>query len=155
MNWVVHIILLILGEIWSKRSNLTSLLVVDIFVKIAKVNAKALNIKSYQLQQGHCRGSAKAKSIFIKLPQHFIWCDKKCWNLRAALKVHITIFVMAMALVWIEHGCIEIGSIGTLWYFWPWSKGNQKFPARQSYMMDNHMVQRLYKKGCWKDKQIC
>ena len=44
----MHIILLILGEIWSKGSNLTSLLLVDIFVEVAEANAKALNIKSYQ-----------------------------------------------------------------------------------------------------------
>ena len=55
LNWIVHIILLILGEIWSKGSNLTSLLLVDVFV----------NIKSYQDRQKDCQGSAKANCIFI------------------------------------------------------------------------------------------
>ena len=49
MNWIVHIILLILGEIRSKGSNLTSLLL----VVFAEVNTKALNIKSYQPWQKH------------------------------------------------------------------------------------------------------
>ena len=46
LNWIVHIILLILGETWSKGSNLMSLLLVDVFAEVAKVNAEALNIKS-------------------------------------------------------------------------------------------------------------
>ena len=58
-------ILLILGEIWSKASNLTSLLLVDAFAEAVQVNAEALNIKSYQPLQKHCRGSAEAKCIFI------------------------------------------------------------------------------------------
>ena len=56
-------ILLILGETWSKGSKLTSLLLIDVFAKVAKANAKALNIKSYHPQQKHCQGSAKAKCI--------------------------------------------------------------------------------------------
>ena len=55
----MHIILLILGEIWSKGSNLTSLRLVDVFAEDAEVNAEALNIKSYQPQR-----SAEAKCIF-------------------------------------------------------------------------------------------
>ena len=65
----VHIILLILGEIWSKGSNLTSLLLVA-FAEVSEVNTKALNIKSCQPQQKHCRGKAEAKCIFMQLPQH-------------------------------------------------------------------------------------
>ena len=61
---MVHIIPLTLGEIWSKRSNLASLLLVNISAEVAKVNAKALNIKSYQPRQKYCRGSAEAKCIF-------------------------------------------------------------------------------------------
>ena len=83
LNWIVHMILLILGEIWSKGSKLTSLFLIDVFAEVAKVNTKALNIKSYQPQQKHCRGSAEAKCIFIYLPWHFICHSKKCWNLRA------------------------------------------------------------------------
>ena len=45
--WIVHITLLILGEIWIKASNLTSLLLIDVFVKVAQGNVEALNIKSY------------------------------------------------------------------------------------------------------------
>ena len=41
-----------------------------------------------------------------------------------------------------------------LWYFWSWGKGYGKVSIRQSYTMDNHTVQRFYKKGHWKDKQI-
>ena len=33
-----------LGEIWSKGSNLTSLLLVDIFAEVATVNTEDLNI---------------------------------------------------------------------------------------------------------------
>ena len=54
---IVHIIFLILGEIWSKRSNFTSLLLVKVF---AEVNTEALNIKSCQPWQKHCSGKAKA-----------------------------------------------------------------------------------------------
>ena len=56
-----HIILLILGEIWSKGSNFTSLLLVEVFAEVAEVNTEALNIKSHQPQQKHCRGKAEAK----------------------------------------------------------------------------------------------
>ena len=54
---IVHIIFLILGEIWSKRSNFTSLLLVKVF---AEVNTEALNIKSCQPWQKHCSRKAKA-----------------------------------------------------------------------------------------------
>ena len=43
-------------------SNLTSLLLVDVF---AEANAEALNIKSCQPRQKHCQGKAEAKCIFI------------------------------------------------------------------------------------------
>ena len=74
-------ILLVLGKIWSKGSNLTSLPLVNIFAEVAEVNAEALNIKSYRgnnmkihfasalLRQCFCRGSAEAKCIFILLPR--------------------------------------------------------------------------------------
>ena len=61
----MHIILLILGEIWSKASNLTSLLLIDVFAKVAQVNAEALNTKSYQPRQKYYQGSSEAKCIFI------------------------------------------------------------------------------------------
>ena len=57
--------ILILGEIWSKGSNFTSLLLVEIFAEVAEVNTEALNIKSCQPRQKHCRGKAEAKCIFI------------------------------------------------------------------------------------------
>ena len=56
-NWIVHIILLIFVEIWS--------ILIDVFAKVAELNAEALNIKSYQPRQKHCWGSAEAKCIFI------------------------------------------------------------------------------------------
>ena len=87
MNWIVHIILLILGEIWSKGSNLTSLLLIDVYAEVTQVNIKALNIKSYQPWQKHCQASAEAKCIFISFPRHFICRGKKCWNSRAVAKV--------------------------------------------------------------------
>ena len=59
----VHIILLILGEIWSKGSNLTSLHLAE--VQVAEVNTEAFNIKSCQPLQKYCRGKAGAKCIFI------------------------------------------------------------------------------------------
>ena len=51
-------ILLLLGEILSKESNLINLLLVEIFTEVAKVNTEALNIKSGQPRQKHCRGKA-------------------------------------------------------------------------------------------------
>ena len=57
--------LLILCEIWSKGSNLTSLLLVKVFAEVAEVNTEALNIKSCQTLQKHCRGRAEAELIFI------------------------------------------------------------------------------------------
>ena len=74
----LYTILLILGEIWSKGSNLTSLLLIDVFAEVAEVNAEALNIKFYQPWQKHCGGSAEAKCIFILSPRHFICRGKKC-----------------------------------------------------------------------------
>ena len=53
---IAHITLLILGEIWRKRCNLTSLILV-VFAEVGKVNVEVLDIKSYQPQQKHCRGS--------------------------------------------------------------------------------------------------
>ena len=61
----MHIILLVIGEIWSKGSNLTSLVLVAVFAEVTKVNAEALNIKSCQPWQKYCQGSAEAKCIFI------------------------------------------------------------------------------------------
>ena len=61
----MYTLLLILGEIWSKGSNLTSLLLIDGFAEVAHVNAEPLNIKSYQPRQKHCRRNAEAKCIFI------------------------------------------------------------------------------------------
>ena len=58
---IVHIILLILSEIWSKGSNLTSLLLANVFSEVAQVNAEALDIKFYQPPRKHCRGSAEVK----------------------------------------------------------------------------------------------
>ena len=66
---IVHIILLFLGEIWSKGSNFTSLLLVEVFAEVAEVaevNTEALNIKSCQSRQKHCRGKAEAKNAEIR-----------------------------------------------------------------------------------------
>ena len=49
------ILLLLLGEILSKGSNLINLLLVEIFTEVA---TEALNIKSGQPRQKHCRGKA-------------------------------------------------------------------------------------------------
>ena len=66
LNWIVHKILLIHGEIWSKVGNSTSLLLADVFAKVAQVvNAEVLNIKSYQSRQKHCRRSAEALFSYI------------------------------------------------------------------------------------------
>ena len=94
LDWILHIILLITGEIWSKASNLTCLLLVNVFAEVPQVNAEALNIKSYHLRQKHCQGSAEAKFIFIQLPQHFICCGKKHWNLRAVPRVVVLFFLI-------------------------------------------------------------
>ena len=53
------------GEIWSKGSNLTSLLLSEVFAEVAGVNTEALNVKSCQPWQKHCQGKAEAKCIFI------------------------------------------------------------------------------------------
>ena len=62
---IVNIILLILGKIWSKGSNCTSLLLVEVFVVVLKVDAEALTIKSCQPRGKHYQGKAEAKCIFI------------------------------------------------------------------------------------------
>ena len=41
---ILHTILLILGEIWSKGSKFTSSLLIKIFVKVVKVNTKIKQI---------------------------------------------------------------------------------------------------------------
>ena len=43
----------------EKVSNLTSLLLVEVFAKVAEVNTEALNIKSCQSRQKCCRGKAE------------------------------------------------------------------------------------------------
>ena len=60
----MHIILLILDEIWNKGSKLTSLLLVHVFAEVDELNTEALNIKSYQPRQKHCRGNAEEKCVF-------------------------------------------------------------------------------------------
>ena len=62
---IVHIIILIPGEMWSKGNNCTNLLLVEVFVKVAEVDNEALNIKSFQPRRKHGRGKAEAKCIFI------------------------------------------------------------------------------------------
>ena len=62
---IVHIILRILGEILSKESNFTSLLLVEVFAEVDKVNTEALNIKYCQPRQKHCQEKAEAKCFFI------------------------------------------------------------------------------------------
>ena len=62
----------------GKRSNLKSLLLVEVFAEVAEANTEALNIKPCQPRQKHCRGKAEAKCTFIELPRHFICRDKKC-----------------------------------------------------------------------------
>ena len=57
--------LLILDEIWSKGSSLTSLLLFEVFAQVAEVNTEAPNTKSYLPRQKHCQGKAEAKCIFI------------------------------------------------------------------------------------------
>ena len=57
--------LLILGEIWNKGSNLASSLFVEVSAEVAEVNTKTRNIKSCQTRQKHCRGKAEVKCIFI------------------------------------------------------------------------------------------
>ena len=46
---IVHIILFILGEIWIRRSNFASLLLIKVFAEVAKVNNEALNINPASL----------------------------------------------------------------------------------------------------------
>ena len=48
---MLHIILLILGEVWSKGSNFTSSLFVNVFAKVAEVNAEALKGTVIQISQ--------------------------------------------------------------------------------------------------------
>ena len=47
----MHVILDILGEIWCKGRNLTSLILVEVFAEVAKVNIEALNTKSNPARQ--------------------------------------------------------------------------------------------------------
>ena len=109
--WVeLYTILLILGEIWSKGSNLTSLRLVDIFTEI---NAEALNIKSYQPRQKHGRGSAEAKCIFILLPRHFI-CRAKNAEIRGLWLDAIRLdFSCETQIILIEMVYIKINKIHT------------------------------------------
>ena len=41
-------------QVYFNPNKLTSLLLVDVFAEVEQVNAKALNIKSYQPRQKHC-----------------------------------------------------------------------------------------------------
>ena len=60
----LRVILLTLGETWSKRSKFTSLLFVNFFTEVAEVNAKAFNIDPTSLGKKHCRGSAEGKRFY-------------------------------------------------------------------------------------------
>ena len=99
MNWIGHIILLILGEIWSKASNLTSLLLIDVFAKAAQVNAEALNIKSYQPRQKHSWESVGAKCICIYLPQHLTCRSKKMLKFEDWITPIVDIFSNILAQI--------------------------------------------------------
>ena len=76
---IVQIILLILSDICSKRSNLTTLqplLPVDVFSEVAEVNADALNIKPYQPRQNIAE-EVPRQNVFS-----YSYIGKKCWNSR-------------------------------------------------------------------------
>ena len=85
MNWIVHIILLVLGEMWSKASNLTSLLLVDVFAEVAQANAESLNIKSYQPRQKTLPRKGWGKMYFHIVTSAFYLLRQKslkfegCW----------------------------------------------------------------------------
>ena len=57
-------ILLLLGEILSKGSNLINLLLVEIFAEVAQVNTEALNIKSGQPRQKALPRKSQNKMYF-------------------------------------------------------------------------------------------
>ena len=134
MNWIVHIIFLILGEIWSKGGNLTGLLLANVSAEVAEVNLKALNIKSYQPGEKNCWGSAKAKCIFIMLPRHFICHSKKCWNLRAAPHA------LPLSTIWknLQKGLFA------------YSKLNSTFPLKIFFWGQYHDIKNalIYKVNC-------
>ena len=50
---------------WSEGSNLTTLVLVEVFAEFARVNVEALNIKSCQPQQKHYQEKVEIKCIFI------------------------------------------------------------------------------------------
>ena len=58
----------------------------------------------------------------------------------AMLKVSIIVSVMAMVLIQMKHGCMVIGSNGTLSYFYIRAKSHKKVSTRLSYAMDNYTV---------------
>ena len=59
MNWIVHVILLFLGKLWSKGSNLTSLPLVNVFAEVhdilfaAAKGAEIRGLKSLLTQGTH------------------------------------------------------------------------------------------------------
>ena len=61
---IVHIILLILGEIWSKGSNFTSLLLVEVFAEVVEVNIEAANIKSCQPRKKNIAEEKPKQNVF-------------------------------------------------------------------------------------------
>ena len=68
--------LLILGEIWSKWSSLTSLLLIEVFAEVAEVNAEALNIKACQCQQKLSRKSQGKMHFHIVTLAFYLPCQK-------------------------------------------------------------------------------
>ena len=68
--------LLILGEIWSKWSSLTSLLLIEVFAEVAEVNAEALNIKACQHQQKLSKKSQGKMHFHIVTLAFYLPCQK-------------------------------------------------------------------------------
>ena len=127
MNWIVHIILLVLGEIWSYGSNLTSLFLVEVF-------AETLNIKSYQPRQKHCRGSAQTKCIFIVTSEFYMPRQKMlkfegcgfCFSCIFICKFQSLCNLPVTLLFLFGLKCLDFFSIWVLFHEHSWFTGQQQ-----------------------------
>ena len=119
-----------------------SLLLVEAFAEVVNVNTEALNIKSCQPRQKHCRRKAEAKCIFIELPRHFICRGKKCWNSRAAIFHSWEYLLNLNYIVYLQH----LNGWNRRQYFSRWLAGLELGTFSFRAQVANHKQRRTVQK---------
>ena len=117
------------GEIWRKRSNLTSLLLIVVFAEVGKVSIKVLNIKSYQ---------PLAKTLL-----------RKCWS-----KMFFHIVTSAFYLLWQKmlkfEGCFNNKKL------WEMTRDRSGYVAGGAFILvavNKYVVNKCHCSACYSSRK--